>query len=979
MTVSTSMAGRPLTRFVGVMTAVVATAMAAASVGATSALGVSTDGGIYGRDVDLVTAGAAMATDLGGGAAAAAAAPHAQDDPVTKAFEESLAFDRLGTMPPLPVPSLFTRHPGYFTLHVGKGLATGKMMLEVPAAALNVPFIVTALTAVGDAEVSHAGQQAHPWYWPNVFAFRETPGGESGGAATALDLYRPLMALRSTEKAGSNTSAAESLREGYFPGWIHTFPVRPGSAVGSYLFDATPWVDAGFFIISDDSGRSWATRWEEEHRLVSGAAYPRNLELNVQVRTRNIESLGTSILSPENYFARVIHYSLIALPETPMEPRLADVRVGYYGQTFQSVDAVDGRSTKRTYINRWDLSKRNHITYHVDPSVPPAWRSTVKEGVEEWNRAFVAAGHPPDTVRGLLPGDRDWPADYAAGDSRYSSITWAPSVGRPPAYGPSDWDPRSGEILNADILLPANFLQSYARQADIFLGRGTAATHVTTKRGRRGPAAPPVDVMMMAKGAVLVRALHRAQGIAAVGTPTTAANMSAAAGTPSAVDKAMAMYTRQAIKHLVMHEVGHTLGLTHNFRGSTAVPFAKLSDKAYVAANGLDGSVMDYVPALVRANPADHSYYYSPTVGTYDVEVIRYGYSSFRSDAERLAVAQAVARDGAFATDLDEPGVEGSDPLTSYGDLSASPLDYHKEALTVARQALDAGLSATGTTAGGSWVEFGRDAMWLFLDATDSVAYATKFIGGSVPSRADSDGTGDPAAVPAVEWVDAATQERALNFVLGEISPYGDGVLSAPTAARFGPYLLRQVCFDGGPTDQCLGVGSVAVLSVWRSYRGKILDALLTPNRLALLADARVVADGGKRRKRLSVSDVLSRVTATFFDLPAGTKGSAAAARAGRRVGGAGVDTSEAVLARDAQAQWVDYLKRLVDATNEAVTLHPAATAAVFAELHSIHQMTAAAADRLSLKEEGGRSAEGAHLAGLAAITSMYAAPATAA
>ncbi|GAB0493224.1 hypothetical protein MMPV_004499 [Pyropia vietnamensis] len=980
MTVPAEVAARPLIRVAGIVaavaTAVVAVAVAAASFGANDALRVTIGGGIDGSGVDLMTTGVAMATDQGGGAAEAAAASHGQTDPATKAFEQALAANRLAAMPPLPVPSLFTRHPGYFTLHVGKGLASGKMLLEVPATALGVPFIVTALTAKGDAEESHAGQQAHPWYWPNVFAFREAPGRVAEGAAAALDLYRPLMALRSTEGAGSNTSAAESLREGYFPGWLKTFPARPGSAAGSYLFDATTWLDAGFFVISDDDGRNSLEEWEEEHRLVKGAAYPRNLELDVQVRTRSTTSLGTSVLSPENYFARVVHYSLIALPEMPMEPRLADVRVGYYGQTFQSIDAIDGRSTKRTYINRWDLSKRDHITYHVDPSVPLAWRRTVKEGVEEWNRAFVAAGHPPNTVRGLLPGDPDWPADYAAGDSRYSSITWAPTVGNPPAYGPSDWDPRSGEILNADILLPANFLQSYANRANIYLGGGTAAANLTTKRGGRRPAAPWVDAVMMAKGAALVRTRYMADAIARAETPTSAASIRASAGTPSAIDKAMATYAREAMKWLVMHEVGHTLGLTHNFRGSTSIPFAKLSDKAYVTANGLGGSVMDYVPALVRAKPADHSFYYSPTVGVYDVEAIRYGYSSFQSDAKRVAVAQALARNGAFATDLDEPGTSGIDPLTSYGDLSATPLDYHEEVLTVTRQTLVAGLRATAASPGRSWVDFGNDAMLIVERGASSIAYATKFIGGSVPSRADSDGTSGAAAVPVVDWVDAATQERALKLVLREISPYGNGLLSAPAAARIGPYLLDQICFNGGPTDQCLGVESVDVATAWRQYRGDILDSLLTPNRLAQLSEARVIADGGKRLKGPSVSEVLSRVTSTFFDLPAGTAGSAAAVRASGRGGGAGVDPSVAALAHDAQAQWVGHLLLRAHAADEEVALHPTATAAVFAELNSIHKLTSAPAKFLTPKGGKERLAEEAHLAGLAAITAWYATPA---
>lgn len=982
--VTVAAVARPASRLVGKIVVGVATVVAAAA--AVAGVGATAASRAVGGDVRVATARVATATDVDldvdldvgdlgvASAAAAAAAPSGRDDPATVAFEAALAAGRLATMPPLPVPSLFSSHRGYFTLHVGRGLAAGRVMLEVPAAALDVPFVVTALTSAGDAEQSHAGEQAQPWYWPNVFAFRKAPGG-GDNAAAALDLYRPLMALRSTVEAGSNRSAAEALREGYFPGWLHTFPARPGSAEGSYLFDAKPWVDAGFFIITDDDGRPGWQRWEEEHRLVKGAAYPRNVELDVQVRTRSVPSLGTSTLSPENYFARAVHYSLIALPETPMKPRLADVRVGYYGQTFVSVDAVDGGSLKRTYINRWDLSRRGHITYHVDPSVPPAWRQTVKEGVEAWNRAFVAAGHPPNTVRALLPGDRDWPADYAAGDSRYSSITWAPTVGSPAAYGPSDWDPRSGEVLNADILIPATFVQSYAQRADTYLGEGAA--NARAKRGRRGLADPSVEAQLLSDGAALVRALHRAGGGLAAGAPIGGTNASSALGATPRVDKGVATYVRQAMRHLIMHETGHTLGLVHNFRGSTAVPFAKLSDAAYVAASGLTGSVMDYVPALVRADPADHSFYYSPTVGTYDVEAIRYGYATFQSDTERLAVAQGVARDNAFATDIDGPSTDGIDPLTSYGDMGATPLDYNEEVLAVARRALDAGLDACARTPGGSWLDFTADAVAILRTATNAVAYATKYIGGVVPSRAASGGGGGGAAAaaasPPVMWVDAATQERALRLILRELSPYGNGLLGAAAAAQVGPYSVERVCSGGGrgtPIDQCLGVAAVDVAATWRDARGVVIDALTAPARLAQVADVRVAVGGSGAGGGPSVSAVLSRVTATFFGPPAGA---VPGGGAGGRPRGSGADATTAALARDAQAQWVGHLLRLAAAGmtggGDGGEPHPAASAAVVAELSSIHAAMATGGH-----PGGGGVEEDAHRAGLATLTARYAA-----
>lgn len=254
------------------------------------------------------------------------------------------------------------------------------------------------------------------------------------------------------EQEGEGSSIETALKDGYFPGWVRTFGARaPPGREDSLIIDATPWVAAGFDFMSDNDGRPSGKSWEEVHRLVGGAAYPDNVELDVQVRTRSASIGATPQLSPENYWARVVHYSLVALPSRPMEARPADSRVGYFGISFISADTMDGGRLKRTLIKRWDLS-RGPIRYYVDPTVPPQWRPAMKEGVEEWAKAFAAAGYP-DAIRAVLPGDPDWPADYSAGDARYSSIMWAPNMGSAYAMGPSEADPRTGEIFNGDIMV----------------------------------------------------------------------------------------------------------------------------------------------------------------------------------------------------------------------------------------------------------------------------------------------------------------------------------------------------------------------------------------------------------------------------------------------------------------------------------------------------------------------------------------------
>ncbi|GAB0493863.1 hypothetical protein MMPV_005149, partial [Pyropia vietnamensis] len=551
-------------------------------------------------------------------------------DPATALMLEKLKKKHLESMPPLPKDHLFDHHAGYFTVHVGKGLASGRVLMEIPKKLMHRPFMIVTMVTSGDAEAFLTGNPAQTVYKP-VFAFRK-----SEGIHNSLDLYRPLMDLR-TEKRNSSMTA--SLRDGYFSGWVRSFPVR--FFRGSYLLDATPWVSGGMDVYSDNDGRKLG-KWERSDRLVKAMAFPRNIELDVQVQQRSLESVGSSLLSPENMFSRVMRYSIIALPDKPMEVRAADNRVGFFGTSFISADDTDGGALKRTLLHRWNLDK-GPIKFYIDPTVPVEWRPSIKRGVVEWDKAFTRAGRP-GSIRAVLPGDKDWPADYSLGDARYNSITWAPNLRFPYAQGPSFPDPRTGEILTGSVMLASNFMQSVA--ASIHEGVSGLA-----KMNRAAPTSLDMierQVSEMRAGSVRmlsVLAAAEAEEVSAVTRPavaawkdTTHARNMGVMGSPAA--GVVAAVLEQSLKELTMHEIGHVIGLRHNFRASASIPFAKLSDKAYVEANGTSASVMDYLPTIIRENPADQVTYASPTIGAYDYAAIQYGYGTFKSDDARLAFAQ---------------------------------------------------------------------------------------------------------------------------------------------------------------------------------------------------------------------------------------------------------------------------------------------------------------------------------------------------
>ena len=219
--------------------------------------------------------------------------------------------------------------------------------------------------------------------------------------------------------------------------------------------------------------------------------------------------------------------------------------------------------------------------------MPVEWRPYVRAGILEWNRAFEDAGFR-DAIRVLdAPDDSAW----SAADARYSTVRWTATNGAVYAIGPTNVDPRTGEILNADILISAGWIQRW-RGAVGRVRRPAGRGARRCCRPIRSRSAADGDARLcrygegMGQSGALASALLAARGeIPAGGEPTRA-------------------YIGQALKALVMHEVGHTLGLRHNFRGSAGATAAQLADRSWTASHGLGVSVMDYSPPALAARPA---------------------------------------------------------------------------------------------------------------------------------------------------------------------------------------------------------------------------------------------------------------------------------------------------------------------------------------------------------------------------------------
>ena len=325
----------------------------------------------------------------------------------------------------------------------------------------------------------------------------------------------------------------------------------------------------------------------------------------------------------------VLRHSMTVLPDVPMKPRLADARVGFFTTGFYDVGRDENRVVPREYITRWRLEKKDPnaalsepvkpIVFYVGREVPEKWRPWIKKGIEDWQPAFEAAGFknailakdPPTAAE-----DPDWDAE----DSRYSSIRWLPSTIEN-AYGPSIVDPRSGEILEADIKFFHNILNLLTNWYFV-----------------QASASDP-----------------KAQRL-----PLPDATMG------------------ELVRYVTAHEVGHSLGFPHNMKASSAVSVAQLRSPEWTNKWGTSGSVMDYSRMNYVAQPGDGARLI-PKLGPYDLFAAEWGYKPIPNtstpDDEKpyldLIAARQVTDPLLRFGDADP----GEDPGRQTEDLSSDPVE----------------------------------------------------------------------------------------------------------------------------------------------------------------------------------------------------------------------------------------------------------------------------------------------------------------
>jgi hypothetical protein len=508
------------------------------------------------------------------------------------------------------------------------------------------------------------------------------------------------------------------------------------------------------------------------------------------------------------------HYSLSKLPEQPMHARPADERVGYFTTEVLDFTSDVPRIPVRRYANRWRLEKKDPaaalsepvqpIVFWIDRNVPVRYREPIRQGILEWNKAFERIGFKDAIHVEVQPDD----ADFDTADIRHASVRWQTvaktSYG---AIGPSVVDPRTGEILDADIGIDANNVRVVRNLRHEYLPQ------------RRDAFAQAQALQTAAHDERNCTYEQAATEEAAFGLSLLEARGELAADSPD-IDRFVDMF----LKNVTMHEVGHTLGLRHNFRASTAYTDAQLEDAGFTATHGISGSVMEYNPWNLAVKGEKQGEYAMSTLGPYDYWAIEYAYKPIPAGQEPAELANIAARSSeselAFSTDEDV-AYFAVDPAVNQLDLGRDPLAYAKKRLALVRE-LWQRTEHLELGAGESYSVLRRNFTRGLNEASQGALYASKYVGGLTTLR-DRAGSGRQPLMP----VDATKQRAALDMLANE-------VLSTDSF-NFPPAFLRRMAVSTFDIEDAkeLGRGAPPLdLAIDQQVLGLqrgVLDTLMSP------------------------------------------------------------------------------------------------------------------------------------------------------
>ncbi|MEH1978601.1 MAG: zinc-dependent metalloprotease [Nostoc sp.] len=573
-------------------------------------------------------------------------------------------------------------------------------------------------------------------------------------------------------------------------------------------------------------------------------SFPENVEIDSIYGFSSLEGSNLVTVPDSRALTLKVHYSFSQLREkNGYIPRLADDRVGYFITAFQDFSNKNPHESFVRYINRWYLQPsdpnaplsppKKPIVYWIENAVPLEYRDAIREGVLMWNKAFEKAGFQNAIEVQQMPDDADWkPADV-----HYNTIRWFNSLDAGFARGPMRVNPFTGEILDADIIVDANMVrlvqQEYHALMEVNSSLGTNPCQ--EKAGEHENVRKFVDRLSASSPTALFSSEFcygvESSNQAAIGAMALSILPNA---TPSS--ETMKEYVHQYLRSIIAHEVGHTLGLRHNFHGSTMLAPEELNNTEITHTKGLVGSVMDYLPVNIAPQGVQQGDYFPGVVGPYDEWAIEYGYKRNPSaaleaiipESEKSFLDQIVLASPqpelSYATDED---IWDINPLANVWDMSSDVLLYSQWQMDNARfmwQRLDKGYPSKGESYSNLRLKFNRVLKYYFRNAT----LLSKYIGGQSFQRLHASDEAAWTFVP----VSLLKQRQALT----KLQKY----VFAENAFSFSPQLLNQLAPSrwehwGSPAPN--NRLDYPIHDRILSFQSSILRSLLDSDRLNRLQD----------------------------------------------------------------------------------------------------------------------------------------------
>ncbi len=719
-----------------------------------------------------------------------------------------------------------------------------RFWIEIPEAQLQadappVLMSVNVGNAVGERGL-YASQMGPSW----LVSFRKLAGQQI-----------QLVALN-TQYAADNLPLKVAVQEGFSNSLLASFGIAsaPHPERKSVLVDAS-------FLVSDLMG--YSTSLERAFRLGYGldrgnsfiekaftGADQASFNVRLHFATPRLPGLSApnmppvqlpSTPDPRSLFVGMV-VNFTPVPAQPMRPRLADTRLGHF--TDVVTDLSDDRKARprQSFINRWRLEKldpsaplsppKQPIEYWLDKNIPVRYRAAVTAGVLEWNKAFERIGFKDAIVVRQQPDDADW----SALDARHASVRWYVGADASVAVGPHHSDPRTGEIIDADIAM-----------SDVF-GRGARRLIVEDGGFATRTAVPGLEALACDYS-------HRASAEMGFALDILEARGDVDPDSPEADAFAQAV-----VRDTITHEVGHTLGLRHNFKASTVFSQAQLRDKDFTTTHGISASVMDYNATNLPLEGERVSTLVNSGLGLYDYWAIEYAYRPLEPATEAADLARIAARSTepglAYADDADAGyGPGGIDPRANRFDLGDDPLAFWQRRLQLARE-LWQRVQQRGVRPGDDIARQRRALLRGFGRLGPAADMVSKYVGGVQTSRVPP----GPGVGPAYLPVPARQQREALRTL-------AQGFFNADSF-RFQPAFLASAVVDYEEGDRS---GPPSVPAAVLQLQSTALDRLLSPGTATRLLEGSLYAPASERGQAMSLNEVYSTLqTAIWSELSSG-------------------------------------------------------------------------------------------------------------